>query len=155
MRKILSSAFLSLMLLSCSVTEKPEFIKVNSIDITDTSLKNFTVQAKLQFKNKNSVGGTLQAKDIHIFMDSIDLATVTTKAFEVPKKSEFEIPLEAVIPFEKVFNDNKQSLLNNIMNVISSKKVKLNYKGTVQYKIGVFHYDYPVDYTQEVSLKKN
>ncbi len=154
MKKMLFLTLLSLILFSCSVTEKPEFIKVNSIDITDTSLKNFTVQAKLQFKNKNSVGGTLQAKDIHIFMDSIDLATVTSAPFKVPKKSEFEIPLEAVIPFSKVFNDHKQNLLNNIMNVISSKKINLKYKGIVQYKLGVFHYDYPVNYTQEVSLKK-
>lgn len=141
---------------SLKLTEIPEFIQINSLNITNTSLKNFTVQAKLQFKNKNSVGGTLQAKDIRIFIESIDLATVTTKAFKVPKKSEFEIPLEAVVSFEKLFNKGNQNLLNSIiMNIISSKKIKLNFKGIVQYKTRIFYYNYSVNKTQEFSLHKS
>ena len=154
MRNIVLSLVLGFTLLSCKVTEKPEFIEVNSIDIVDASLENFTIQANLQFKNKNSVGGSLQARNIHIFVDSLDVATITSELFEVPKKSEFEIPLTATIPFSKVYEDNKQSLLENVMNIISTKEINVNYKGEVRYKLGAFHYDYPVDYTQNIKIKK-
>lgn len=141
-------------MIGCTVSKKPEFIQVNKINITDASFKNFTIEAKLQFRNKNDVGGTLQAKDIQVLIDSIPVATINSKVFTVPKRTEFEIPLKVTIPFEKVFNDNKQSLLNNIMNVLTSKKIMVNYNGFIRYKLGAFHYDYPISYKQEVLLSK-
>ncbi len=145
---------LLLTLISCTVTDKPEFIKVNSLDLIDASLNNFKIKANLQFRNTNSVGGVLQVNDVHVFIDSIDVATIQVTEFKVPKKSEFNIPLEATIPFSKVFNNNKQELLEDIMNVISSKKVNVQYKGEIRYKLGAFHYDYPLDYKQVLKLKK-
>ncbi len=154
MRLYLSSIVISLLLIGCTVTEKPEFVTVRSLDVVNTSLENFTVEANIIFLNKNGVGGTLEAKDFHVLMDSIDIATVTSKPFHVPKKEKFELPLRAVIPFEKVFKDTKQNLLNAIMHVISKKKITLTYKGDIRYKLGVFHYDYPVAYKQEILLQK-
>ncbi len=145
---------LSITFFGCSVSEKPEFIKVNSVKIINTSLQNLTVQANLQFENKNIVGGTLQAKDIHIFIEGKDVAVLNTKKFKVPKKSEFELPLQVVIPFNKIYNDgNKDDLLNNLINAFVSKKVAVSYKGKIEYKLGAINYDYQVDYTQEVKLK--
>jgi len=154
MKKVVLLFVLSVTLLSCEVTEKPEFIKVNSVEIIDTSLSNFTMLAKLQFKNKNSIGGTLQANDIHVFVDSINVATINSELFDIPKKSEFELPLEATIPFSKVYENNKKDLLSNIINIISSKKVSILYKGEVRYKLGAFSYDYPLNYSQEIEIIK-
>ena len=154
MKKIILLFVLSVILGSCKVTEKPEFIKVNSVEIIDTSLSNFTILAKLQFKNKNSIGGTLQANNIHVFIDSIDVATINSELFDVPKKSEFELPLEATIPFSKVYENNKKGLLNNILNIVSSKKINILYKGEVKYKLGAFSYDYPLSYSQEIEIIK-
>ena len=154
MKNILVLLILGLTILSCKVTEKPEFIEIKSMDIVDTSLENFTIQANVVFKNKNQIGGTLQANDIHIFVDSMDVATVQSELFKVPKESEFTIPLKATIPFEKVFADNKKNLLDKILNVIANKKINMSFKGKVRYKLGAFHYDYPVDYQQEISLRK-
>ena len=154
MRKFLLLFVLTLALISCKVNEKPEFIQVNSLKVIDATPSNFTIQADLKFENKNSVGGTLQAKDIHVFIDSIDVALINSKEFDVPKKSEFVIPLEATIPFSKVYKDNKQSILDNIMHIISTKKIVANYNGEIRYKLGAFHYDYPLDYKQELVIKK-
>ncbi len=154
MKKLILLLTVGFLLLACKVTEKPEFIGVNSLKIKKVSTKEFTVLANLQFQNKNDVGGTLQAKEIHVFIDSIDVATVATEVFNVPKKEAFELPLQVQIPFDKIYKNNKQNLLENIMNVISNEKVNIFYKGVIRYEKGVFHYNYPLDYQQEISLKK-
>jgi LEA14-like dessication related protein len=154
MKKLILLLTVGFLLLACKVTEKPEFIGVNSLKIKKVSTKEFTVLANLQFQNKNDVGGTLQAKEIHVFIDSIDVATVATEVFNVPKKEAFELPLQVQIPFDKIYKNNKQNLLENIMNIISNKKVNIFYKGVIRYEKGVFHYNYPLDYQQEISLKK-
>lgn len=139
---------------SCTVTEKPEFIKVNSVQIVETTVKDFTIEAKILFFNKNSIGGTLQANDVHIFIDSLDVAILQSEPFKVPKKDQFEVPFRATLSFKKVFDDHKQNLLGNIMNMILRKKVLVQYKGEITYKSGVFSYDYPLDYQQNMSIQK-
>ena len=141
-----------LLLVACKVTEKPEFIGVNSLKINTVSAKEFTVLANLQFQNKNDVGGTLQANEIHVFIDSVDVATVNSEVFKVLRKATFELPLKVHIPFDKVYKKNKQNLLENIMNIVSNKKINILYKGKVRYKLGGFHYNYPLNYKQEISL---
>ena len=119
MKNITLLVILSLIMFGCTVTEKPEFIKVNSVEVIDASFNNFTLLTKLQFENKNSVGGTLQAKNIHVFVDSIDVATISSEPFNVPSKKEFELPLQVKIPFSKVYADNKKSILENILNAVA------------------------------------
>jgi len=154
MRITLLLLFISLTFTSCKVTEMPEFKEVKNLKIIDTSIQNFTLQADILFSNPNNIGGTLQANDIHIFVDDIDVATIESDEFKVQKKNEFTMPLKTIIPFEKVFNDNKQTLLNNIMNVITKKNVTIRYAGKIRYSLGLFHYDYPLSYKQELSLRK-
>ena len=154
MKRLIVFIIISMLLLSCKVNEKPKFIGVNSLEIVEATIKTFTIKTNLKFENKNSLGGTLQAKNIHVFIDSIDVATVNSEIFNVPKKSEFDIPLLVNIPFDKVYNNDKQSLLEGIMNIVSNKKIKLSYSGLISYKLGAFHYNYPLNYKQEISLKK-
>jgi hypothetical protein len=142
-----------LLLFACTVSEKPEFIAVKSVKVINANAREFTLKTKLSFFNKNSVGGTLQANDIHIFIDSIDVATLQSDKFDVPKKDEFDISLAVGIPYRKIFKDNKQSLLSNIMNVITSKKVLVEYKGNIRYELGAFHYDYPLNYSQNIKIQ--
>lgn len=153
MKLFIFTFVISFILCSCTVTEKPEFMHVKSLQVVETSLENFTLEATLVFLNKNDVGGTLQAKDFHVFVDSINVATIQSTPFDVPKREKFEIPLRTTIPFKKVFNDNKQNWIGNVLNVISKKSIAVVCKGDVRYKLGSFHYDYPIEYEQSISLK--
>ncbi len=154
MRIVLLLLILSFSLGSCSLTEKPIFIEVKSINLIDTSLQNFTVQARVLFHNPNAIGGTLQAKDIHVFIDNLDVATIESELFTIPKKEAFILPLTAIIPFKKVFKKKQQDILTSILKILSTKKIEVNYKGKIRYKLGGFHYDYPLDYKQTISLKR-
>jgi len=137
----------------CKVTEKPEFIKVESVKIIKANRKGIKVKSDLRFLNKNSVGGTLQAKNIKVLIDSLQVATLNSEPFKVPGKKEFVLPLTVVIPYKKIYKDNKNNLLSNVMNFIKNKKIRIVYQGKIRYLLGNFHYDYPLNYTDEIPLK--
>lgn len=139
--------------LSCTVTEKPEFINVNSVKIISANVKEIILQTDLQFLNKNSVGGKLQAKNIKIYVDSMEVGTMQTTMFDVPKKNEFTIPLKTTLSYNKVFNDKNQNVLGSIMNMVMRKKILVQFKGDIRYKLGAFHYDYPLDYTENIAIQ--
>lgn len=139
--------------LSCTVTEKPEFINVNSVKIISANVKEIILQTDLQFLNKNSVGGKLQAKNIKIYVDSLEVGTMQTTMFDVPKKNEFTIPLKTTLSYNKVFNDKNQNVLGSIMNMVMRKKILVQFKGDIRYKLGAFHYDYPLDYTENIAIQ--
>jgi len=139
--------------LGCKVTEKPELIKVESVKVLQANREGIKLKTDLRFLNKNSVGGTLQANNIKVLIDSLQVATLNSEPFKVPRKKEFILPLTVVIPYEKIYKDNKQNLLSNVMNFIRNKKIRIVYKGEIRYSLGNFHYDYPLNYTDEILLK--
>lgn len=139
--------------LSCTVTEKPEFIKVKDVKIISANTKEIIIQTDLLFYNKNNVGGNIETKNINVLLDSIKVATMKTSLFKIPKESEFVVPLTTNIPYDKIFNDNKKNILGNLLNILTSKKMKVQFKGDVSYKLGAFNYDYPLDYSEEISFK--
>ncbi len=85
MKKIIVFSIL-ILILSCKVTEKPEFIKVESVKVIQANKKGIKVKTDLLFLNKNIVGGTLQANDIKVLLDSVEVATINSDSFKVPKK---------------------------------------------------------------------
>jgi len=138
---------------SCTLTKYPEYKGVSDIRIIKANKTEFVVEMRLIYHNPNDVGGTLQAKDIKVFIDSVQVANANSEIFHIPKQKEFTVPLTTSIPFKKVYENNKGGLLGSVLDVISNKKVSLSYKGDIRYSLGSFHYDYPLDYTQELSLK--
>ena len=82
------------------------------------------------------------------------MGNINSVDFDVPAQDEFTVPVEFEFPYDKIFQD-KENVLLNVLNTLSDKKIKVLYKGTITYKLNVFSYDYPLDYSQEISLKKN
>lgn len=152
MKRIYLFLLLIISLTACTVTEQPEFKDIASIKVKETNAKEVIVEANARFLNKNSVGGTLQAKGIQVFIDDVAVAEVNSDTFKVPAKDEFTIPLKVKIPYSKVFKDNKNNVLSNVLNILTNKEINLRYKGNITYKLSAFSYNYPLDYTQKVAL---
>lgn len=144
---------LILLVISCSVKEKPLFVKVDNIEVIDATLETIELTADAYFINKNDVGGTLESKGIEVFVNDISVANVSSEAFKVPAREEFSIPLKVVIPTKEVYEKNKDGLLGGILSSIISQKMKVQYKGTITYSTFGFSYDYEVDRTQDVKIK--
>ena len=136
--------------ISCKVTEKPEFIKVENIKVIESTSKFITITADAFFLNPNNISGQLKTDGIKVIVNNSELASVTSESFKVPAKKEFSIPLQAKIPTDSLLsNKNLSSLLGSFLN----KKLKVQYVGEIKYKVLGFSHTYNVDRTENVKIK--
>ena len=150
MKKLIILLTITVCLLSCTVKEKPEFLHVENIQVVDSNSEFIVLNADAFFINPNSVGGKLETEGIIITVNDIEVATVSSKEFDVPANKEFSIPLSANIPTNKILN------LNNLSSVLSSmlnKSMKVQYKGVIKYKVFGFSHKYDVDEIEDVKIK--
>lgn len=142
-----------LLIISCSVREKPLFVKVDNMKVVSSTIENIVLTADAFFINQNDIGGSLESKNIDVIINNVKVAQMSSEVFEVPAGEEFTIPLKVVIPTKKVFDTKENGVLGGILNSILNKKINIQYKGIITYtKLG-FSYDYEVDTTQEVKIK--
>ncbi len=153
MKKAFSIFMLCVFFFSCNIKEKPEFIGVENIGIARVSLDTINLKAKAIFKNGNDLGGTLLTDEIKVFVDSIYVATVSSKAFKVPPRDEFTIPLLVKFPTSKLFEEGKGGLLGTIIKQLLNNKVVVNFKGDITYKLAGFSFDYPIDHSEEIIIE--
>ena len=81
------------------------------------------------------------------------MGTLSSPDFIIPKLNDFSVPIEFVFSYKDIFKD-PENLLENILNAATEKKLEVRYVGNLTYKFNVFTYDYPLDYSQKISLKK-
>ncbi|PQV50506.1 late embryogenesis abundant protein [Jejuia pallidilutea] len=135
---------------NCKVNEKPLFVSVENIKVVESNSKNIILSADALFRNPNDIGGELKTDEIKIYVNNNEVGYVSTKSFEVPAKKEFTIPLTATVPVDSLISNKS---IGGLIGSLFSKKIKVNYKGTIVYKALGFSYDYAVDETEEVKIK--
>ena len=150
MKKLIILSTLMLTFLSCSVKEKPEFLRVENLQVLESTPQTITVTADALFRNPNDIGGELKTDATKVFVNGNEMASVSTELFEVPAKKEFSIPLKANIPTDSLLSDkNLSGLLGSLFN----KTIKVQYKGDIKYKVFGFSHTYAVDKTEHLNLK--
>ncbi|SHH77367.1 LEA type 2 family protein [Winogradskyella jejuensis] len=148
-RFILISAFFSL-LFNCTVTEKPEFLGVENIKVLDSNIKTITLSADAKFLNPNDVGGTLKTDDLSVLINDTEVARFETKSFDVPSKKSFTIPLTVTVATDSIVD--KKSI-GGLLGSLISQRLKVQYKGEIDYKVFGYSSSYFVDKTQDVKIK--
>jgi len=150
MKKVIILSTILLIVFSCKVKEKPEFLRVENIKVLESTASSVTLTADAFFLNPNDIGGELKSDGIKVFVNDNEMATVVTKSFKVPAKNEFRIPLKAVIPADSIFSNKN---IGDLIGSLFSKKMKVQYKGDIKYKTLGFTYTYEVDKTEDVKIK--
>jgi len=150
MKKLIILSTLIITFVSCSVKEKPEFLRVENIKVDESTSKTITITADAFFNNPNDVGGELKTDEIKVLINGNEMASVSTESFDVPAKKEFSIPLRAEVPTDSLFSDKS---LSGLLGSIFSKKLEVQYKGDIIYKAFGFSYSYAVDETEDVKIK--
>ncbi|MDA9968848.1 hypothetical protein N9789_00810 [bacterium] len=143
---------LFLLLSSCAVKKKPIFIKVDDVKIVSVTMDTIRLKAAAFFENPNGVGGTISSDKIQIIVKDASIASVYVDEFKVPARASFSVPLMAVIPTKKVFQNNKNGILGGLINSFLNKSIKLRFKGNLKYKVFGFSNTYPIDKIQEIKL---
>jgi len=137
---------------SCAVKKKPIFIKVDDVKIVSVTMDTIRLKAAAFFENPNGVGGTISSDKIQIIVKDASIASVYVDEFKVPARASFSVPLMAVIPTKKVFQNNKNGILGGLINSFLNKSIKLRFKGNLKYKVFGFSNTYPIDKIQEIKL---
>lgn len=150
MKKLIILSTLIITFISCSVNEKPEFLRVENIKVLESTSKTITLTADALFMNPNDIKGELKTDEIKVFINDNEMASVSTESFKVPAKKEFSIPLKAIVPTDSLFSDKS---LSGLLGSFFSKKMKVQYIGDIKYKVFGFSHTYAVDETEEVKIK--
>lgn len=135
---------------NCSFTEEPQYIGIKNIKVLEANRKTITISADAHFNNPNDVGGTLKAENIKIYVNDLNVATLTSKSFKVPSKENFKIPLTVRIATDDVID--KKSL-NGLLSSLISQRIKVQYKGDISYTILGYSSTYNVDETEQIKIK--
>ena len=153
MKKGLYFLGLFLLIYSCSVKEKPVFLKVDNIQLISATSDTIRLKADAFFNNPNDVGGKISTDEIKVFVNGTEVAQVSSDEFKVPARDQFTVPLKIAIPTKRVFENNKNGLLGGLLNSLFNKSVKIQLKGDIKYKVFGFSKTYPIDKTQDLKIK--
>jgi hypothetical protein len=153
MRNKLILLTLFILTFSCSVKEKPEFLRIENIKVIDSNLESITLSTNAFFNNPNDIGGTLKSDGIIVLVNDIEIGKISSDDFKVPANKEFSIPLQITVSTTDIINKDTNGVVGGIINSLLSKKVKVQYKGFITYKALGISYDYPVDKTENVKIK--
>ncbi|WP_111706590.1 LEA type 2 family protein [Lutibacter citreus] len=151
LKKILGLLFaFAFVIISCTVKEPPEFIGVKNIKVLESTKTYITIKGDALFRNLNDIGGNLKADGIKVFVNGNEMATVTSDSFDVPAKEEFTIPLKVNIPTDSIFSNKN---IGGLIGSLFSKKIEVNYKGKILYKVFGFSHSYDVNETEKIKIK--
>jgi len=144
----------STLLFSCTFTEQPVFLKIKNVRVEKANLSKIIINADALFENLNDIGGNLELNKLEVFANGIKVSKISTKKFKVPIKDNFSIPIKISFSPKQVFDDHKKGFPANIFKSVKNKNITVLYKDVITYSLGDFSYDYNINYSQKVALKK-
>jgi hypothetical protein len=153
MKKLLYFLTLFLLINSCTVKEKPIFIKVDNVKVVSFAADTIRLKVDAFFKNPNDVGGKISTDNLKVIVNDEEVAEIFSDEFKVPAKKEFIVPLIAIIPTKKIFESNKNGILGGLLNSVLNNSIKVQIKGNLKYKVFGFSGDYVIDKTENMKIK--
>ena len=148
--KLTGSILMLVFVMSCSVREKPEFVEVNKVNISESNKEFVTLNASAVFNNINHIGGELQIDKVDVLISNQNVATLSSETFDVLAKDQFTIPLTAKIETKKLINKQQ---IGGILQSIIGRKFQVVLKGNIKYNIIGFTHNYNLNETKIVKLK--
>lgn len=139
--------------MSCKLNKKPEFLRINKINVVSADLNTVVLKADAVFMNHNNLGGKLQTDNIDVFVDENLIAKVSSEAFKVPSKEEFTIPLSVNFNTSELLQSENNSLLGALAKQFLNKEVTVRFKGELTYIVAGFKASYPIDHIEDIQIK--
>ena len=153
MQKIILLLVIMFLTVSCKLSEKPEFIRINTVDVVHADFKTVQLNADAVFMNSNHLGGTLKTDNIDVFIDEHLVAKVSSGEFKVPSQDEFIVPLLVNFDTSKLIEGKNNDLLGSLFKQFLNKNVIVRFKGELTYEVVGFSASYPIDHIEEIQIK--
>jgi LEA14-like dessication related protein len=148
--KIIKPYFLILILLSsCTFEENVKFEQIKNVKLVGVKDGMLNLIAEADFYNPNDVSGKLKSIDLEVLLKDKSLARITqTKNFKIDKNAKFTIPINVSFAMADIQN----GFLDNLLTIVSGKKLLIQFKGEIKVSTWGFTQTVPVNYYEEVRL---
>ena len=135
--------------------KSPSFINLDNVKILSANARKVVLQGDAIFNNPNAIAGKLIKTDIHIKINAVNITDIEqTTSIDVPKNSNFTVPVNFSFNPKKLTKDNDGFLQNAIKSFLSNE-LNIEYAGCVTIEVLGIGFDVPIDYTEKVSLGLN
>ena len=102
--------------------KSPSFINLDNVKILSANARKVVLQGDAIFNNPNTIAGKLTKTDIHIKINDVDITDIEqTTLIDVPKNSNFTVPVNFSFNPEKLVQDNEGFLQNAIKSFLSNE----------------------------------
>ena len=138
--KFFYTAFLSsIIIISCRAPQGFDYRDVKNITIEKLGFDSSTLKMELVYFNPNNFGVTLKNVDCEIYIDKKYLGHYNLDTIMlIEKKSEFALPSTIKV--------NMKNIYKNALNLLFSKEVEVNVKGTTKVSKFGFNITVPFNY---------
>jgi hypothetical protein len=153
MIKKLTILFLIFLTTSCAIKQKPEFIKIDSIELVEANSRTLTLKAEALFNNPNIVGGRLNTQGVSVFVNDVLMGVMSAKEFKVPAKNNFKVPLLININTKDILSNDSNGLLGGLLNSVLNRNLTVKYEGSIEFRALNFSYNYPINKTDIIKIK--
>ncbi len=132
MKKIYLLPFLLVIILfiSCGKIEEPHFRRIGNFRVNQLGIQGTTVGFDVTFYNPNNFGVNVKEAECDIYIDSVYAGKFTqAQGIDVPKQSEFSLPLIGNIPLQTALKLDISKLVNRDILFRADGSVKLGKAG--------------------------
>jgi len=132
--------------------QSPDFLKLENVKISSANTTKVVLKGDALFNNPNAISGKLTKTNIHIKVNDVDITDIEQKvSIDVPKNSEFTVPVNFSFNPKKLTSENK-GFLKNALKSFLNKELTVDYSGTVTVEVLGIEFDVPVDFQEQVSM---
>lgn len=142
-------------LASCSGPKAPSFENLENLKIVSANKTKIVMSGKAIYHNPNEISGMLTHSNIKIIVNDVQVTEIDQDhSIDVPKSSDFMVPVHFSFNPKDLLQENKGFLKNALKSFIN-KKLQVQYVGSVTVKVIGVEFDVPVDYTETFSFGMN
>jgi LEA14-like dessication related protein len=139
LKKLVLFGSLIVLLAACSKPQGFDYRDVKNIHIENMGFNQTILAMDLVYYNPNSFGVDLKKVDCDVYVDNSYLGKFQLDTLmHIPRRAEFSLPSRIVV--------DMQSVLKNGLNLLFSKEVLINVKGTTRVGKAGFYATVPFNY---------
>jgi hypothetical protein len=137
---------------SCGKVQDPEFKKLDNFGLRKMGLQSATVGFDAVFHNPNNFGVSVKEAAFDIYLDTTYLGRfIQPTDVSVSSNSDFGIPLETTVPFQKAMNMGLEKYVGKEVLVKANGNVKVGKAGVYITK----DFNYQGKHMIDINLIKN
>ena len=145
----------TILFISCNnlTLEEPTLERIEDVDIKEMSKDRIDMDANLVINNPNGVAVDLASADLEVIVDNIVIANIKqTVDATMSAKSEFKLPVNITMDLAKLYKNNPLAALSKGLQIMSDKKLEVQFKGNIKAGKGVAKLTVDVDQVEIVKF---